>query len=228
MSLYCPLSINLSNRDCLVIGGGRVALRKVNFLLGYNGKVTVVSPQLLPELKQYQKDEKITYIADIYRPVYLSDRFLVICATDDHQVNHTAAQVCNDRGILVNTVNEPGNCSFLVPAQLKRGLLSIAVSTGGASPALACRIRNKLKEQFGSEYKRYTLFLCKIRPLVISRIKDNKQRKTILEYLADSSFYEIFINMDETEAMQLIEDFIKGRGAITKRDESGVNKCKRW
>ncbi len=227
MSFFCPLSIDMSNRDCLVIGGGRVAMRKVNFLLDHNGKVTVVSPVLNSNLKEYLTEGEITYIADIYRPVYLADRFLVICATNDPLVNHTAAQDCHSKGILVNTVNEQENCTFLIPAQFKRGLLGIAVSTSGASPALARRIRDNLKEQFGPEYIQYSHFLFNTRPSIMARVKDNKQRRIILEYLADGSFFKEFLNMTEMEAKLFTEELITSGGSLSNTGECGVNKCKR-
>ncbi len=225
MDSFCPLHVDLKDRQCLVVGGGTVAERKVKVMLSYRAKVTVVSPDLSAGLESLVNAGEITYIADSYRPAYLKDKFLVICATDDPGINRAAAVECRSRGILVNTVSEPENCSFFLPALLRKGLLTVAVSTAGSSPALARRVRNELGAFLSSEYEGYTQFLNKMRPLVLARVKDAGQRKALLEYLAGAEFFTAFGTLPPGEIEKLTEQLITARetGIAGNAKEERIN-----
>ncbi len=210
MSSFCPLNINLQGRKCLIIGGGVVALRKAKLMLGYGAVVTVVSPYLVKELQELINERQIAYLADIYRPAYLQQKFIVICATDDPQVNRSAAAACRERGILVNSVSEPENCTIFFPAQFRKGALSIAVSTDGSSPALARRLKNELQEQTDPAYAEFTLFLKNIRPRVIATIENSAKRRAVLEYLAGERFFNAFKKTDPADLKSLIEKILSG------------------
>ena len=216
LETFCPLHIDLKNRSCLVIGGGKVAWRKVQVLLSYLAGVTVVSPDLSPEMQKAMESGKIEYLADTYRPAYLKDKFLVICATDNAEVNRRAAGDCINRGILVNSVSEPDMCTFFFPAVAKKGLLTVSVSTAGSSPALARRIRDLLEENLSPEYGEILAFLYEVRPLVIRRISDKKRRKELLEYLAGEEFFSRFKSLQRSEAAGLVEKMIS---EIETKDE---------
>jgi len=205
---FCPLHVDLKDRQCLVLGGGTVAERKVQVMLSYRAGVTVVSPDLSPGLYSLLKAGKIAYIADSYRPAYLKDKFIVICATDDLAINRAAAAECRNRGILVNTVSEPENCSFFLPALLKKGLLTMAVSTAGSSPALARRVRDELGALLEPEYEAYTLYLQRVRSRVLARVKDSHQRKALLKYLAGAEFFFVFKALSPEEIERITEQLI--------------------
>jgi precorrin-2 dehydrogenase / sirohydrochlorin ferrochelatase len=207
---FCPLHVDLKDRQCFVIGGGTVAERKVKVMLSYRAQVTVVSPSLSSVLENMLNAGEFTYIADSYRPAYLKDKFIVICATDDPALNRAAAAECRSRGILVNTVSEPENCSFFLPALLKKGLLTVAVSTAGSSPALARRVRDELSAFLSPEYEAYTEYLNKIRPQVLARVKDAGQRKALLKYLADAEFFSFFKKLSPEEIELITEQLIMG------------------
>ena len=211
MDSFCPLHVDLKDRQCLVVGGGTVAERKVKVMLSYRAKVTVVSPGLSAGLESLLNAGEIAYVADSYRPAYLKEKFIVICATDDPVINRAAAAECRSRGILVNTVSEPENCSFFLPALLKKGLLTVAVSTAGSSPALARRVRNELDALLNPKYEAFTQFLNKIRPLVLARVKDAGQRKALLEYLAGAEFFAAFETLPPGEIEKLTEQLITDR-----------------
>ncbi len=211
MDSFCPLHVDLKERQCLVIGGGTVAERKVNVMLSYRAMVTVVSPDLSAGLNSLLKADKIAYIADSYRPAYLKDKFIVICATDDLGINRAAAAECRSRGILVNSVSEPENCTFFLPALLKKGLLTVAVSTAGSSPALARRIRDEIGAVISPEYEVYTEYLNKIRPQVLARVKDGSRRKALLKYLAAAEFFSVFKKLSPDEIERITEQLIMGR-----------------
>lgn len=208
MESFCPLHIDLKGRKALVIGGGSVAERKVKTLLGYGAELTVVSPELNSSLHKLFKAGKISYLDDIYRPAYLKDKFLVICATDDEAVNRHAADHCIERGILVNSVSEPDRCTFFFPALLKKGLLTVAISTAGSSPALSRRIKEQLDGYFGPEYEEYLSYLGEMRPRIIARVKDKESRRELFEYLAGDGFFAEFKAKSRPEIDSLVEEIL--------------------
>ena len=208
MESFCPLHIDLKGRKALVIGGGSVAERKVKTLLEYGAELTVVSPELNSPLKELTEAGEASYINDIYRPAYLKDKFLVICATDDEEVNRQAADHCINRGILVNSVSEPDRCTFFFPALLKKGPLTVAVSTAGSSPALSRRIKEQLDGYFGSEYEEYLSYLGQMRPRIIARVTDKEARREVFECLAGDEFFSAFKEKPRLEIDGLVEEML--------------------
>lgn len=152
MNGYYPLALDLSNRRCVVIGGGSVAERKVHGLLAAHALTCVISPQITPALRRLAEERRITLHEREMMLADLDDAALVIAATDDAAENARVAQPAREYGAWVNTVDDPGNSDFIAPAVVRRGDLMIAISTGGASPALAAALRRRLEAQFGDEY----------------------------------------------------------------------------
>ncbi len=148
---YYPAFLDMKNKRCVVIGGGHVALRKVNMLLDHEAKVTVISPDLCEELEQLGM-HSVTLIQRVYQAGDINGSFVVVAATDNQVINEQVAEEAKEKGILINVVDVPALSSFIVPSYLKRGNLTIAVSTSGKSPAMARRIRIKLENEFGPEY----------------------------------------------------------------------------
>jgi len=218
---FCPLNIDLKGRKGLVIGGGSVAERKVKTLQAYGADLTVVSPELNSPLKELTETGEVSYIKDIYRPVYLQDMFLVICATSDEEVNRLAADHCIERGILVNSVSEPDRCTFFFPALLKKGPLTVAVSTAGSSPALSRRIKEQLDSYFGSEYEEYLSYLGEVRPRIIAQVTDKAARREIFEYLAGDEFFSTFKEKPRPEIDRVVEGLVAGQEAADKDSRSG-------
>lgn len=175
------VSLDLSDKLCLVIGGGNVAERKVHSLLESDALVRVVGPKLTPGLRDMVESGRILYRQGQYRPADLNNIFLVISATDNKEVNRQVAEDCATRNLLVNIVDDPVKCNFFVPAVVKRGALSIAVSTGGKSPLLARKIREELETTYGLEYGEFLDLIADIRKDVINNISDKKKKKEILE-----------------------------------------------
>lgn len=175
------VSLELDGRLCLVIGGGQVAERKVCTLLACGALVHIVGPELTPLLRDIVEAGRAVYRQARYSPADLNDVFLVICATDDKEVNRQVAEDCAARNLLVNVVDEPEKCSFFVPAVVKRGELSLAVSTGGKSPLLARKLREELETTYGPQYGIYLDLLADLRKEVINNVSDKTQKKEILE-----------------------------------------------
>jgi precorrin-2 dehydrogenase/sirohydrochlorin ferrochelatase len=144
-----PVNLVLDGRRCLVVGGGRVALRKVEGLLACGGRVTVVAPRVTPELRMLTD---LVIDQRRWRPDDLDGMWLVIAATDDPAVNRAVYDAGQRAGVWVNGADDPANCSFTLPSVVRRGDLQVTVSTGGRSPALATWLRRRLEGEIGPEY----------------------------------------------------------------------------
>ncbi|MBW2096406.1 MAG: bifunctional precorrin-2 dehydrogenase/sirohydrochlorin ferrochelatase [Deltaproteobacteria bacterium] len=151
---YYPIFLNLSYKKALVVGGGLVAQRKVETLLEHGASTSVVSQKLTVRLKELAEEKKIQYLGPEFSEEYLDDMFLVIAATDDQELNHRVSLCAQERGLLVNAVDQPEDCNFIVPSIVRRGDLQVAISTSGKSPALARKLRQELEVQFGEEYEK--------------------------------------------------------------------------
>lgn len=147
----------------MVVGGGPVALRKVKALLEHEANVEVISPELCPELSQLAKSRAIQVLQKNYNGGDLQGAFIAIAATDDGEINNKVAEEARAKGVLVNVVDDSEHSDFIVPSQLRRGDITIAVSTAGKSPALARKIRTRLEKDFGTEYASLALLVDEVR-----------------------------------------------------------------
>jgi precorrin-2 dehydrogenase / sirohydrochlorin ferrochelatase len=154
-ALEYPVNLILAGRRCLVVGGGSVAERKVSALLVSGAVVTLLSPDLTPQLALGASQGRFTHLAKEFENGDAAGYLLVMCATDSPDVNKQVAAEAKQSGALVNVADTPALCDFTLPARVQRGSLSIAVSTGGRSPALARELRNELAEKYGHEYADY-------------------------------------------------------------------------
>ncbi|MBM3118112.1 MAG: bifunctional precorrin-2 dehydrogenase/sirohydrochlorin ferrochelatase [Chloroflexi bacterium] len=162
-SPYYPIFLNIRGKKCLVVGGGKVALRKVQTLLEHGADVEVVSPALCPELNRLAKDGTIRAQQRSYKAKDLHDALIAVAATDDSKINEGIAAKARRRGILINVVDDPKNSDFIVPSYLRRGDIIVAVSTSGRSPSLARKIRTELEKDFKAEYAQLALIADEVR-----------------------------------------------------------------
>jgi siroheme synthase-like protein len=151
-SPYYPILLNIQGRKCLVVGGGKVALRKATALLEHSANVEVVSPTFCLELNQLATDGAIRAIQRDYKSEDLQHAFIAIAATDDAKTNERVAAEARRQRVLINVVDDPKNSDFIVPSYFERGDVIVAVSTSGRSPALARKIRSQLENDFKAEY----------------------------------------------------------------------------
>ncbi len=175
----------------VVVGGGKVAARKVQRLLASGAKVKVISPALAPELQVLADSGEITFLARSYQDGDLGGAFLVIAATDDTAVNQCVWREAQERGCLINVVDDPEHSNFTLPAIVQRGEMSIAISTGGGSPALARRLRERLEVLIGSEYGVLTEVLAELRPELIASFPTGEARLQAALCLIDSDILDI-------------------------------------
>jgi precorrin-2 dehydrogenase/sirohydrochlorin ferrochelatase len=180
---YFPINVDIRHRPCIVIGGGRVALRKAKGLLDCAGTVTVISPEVLDDLQTLADTGKLTLIKRGYQPGDLENAFLVIAATDDEQVQEAVHTEADQHNILLNVADVPKWCNFILPATVRRGDLAISISTHGQSPALAKRLRRELEQQFGTEYDLVLQLMGRLRPIVLAMNLGHEKNKIIFEQI---------------------------------------------
>lgn len=145
MTAYYPVYLNLENRRCVIIGGGGVAEGKIARLRESGAVIGVVSPDATPGIRQMAADGILRWEPRTYRPGDLEGAFIAIAATNDRDVNRAIYKEAEARGVMLNAVDDPPNCSFIAPSIVQRGPVTVAISTGGASPALARKLRESLQ-----------------------------------------------------------------------------------
>jgi len=206
---YYPIFLNIAGKKCLVVGGGKVALRKVQAFIEHNAAVEVISPVFCPELSKLAEDGVIRVQLRPYKTEDLNSAFVVVAATDDAAVNKRIATEAKQRGVLVNVADSPQNSDFIVPAYFKRGNVIVAVSTSGKSPALACKIRSELEKDFIAEYAQLASLIDEVR----SELK--QQRTSISSYIwqeivSSHSLLELLKQGKSREAKETILQKLKG------------------
>jgi precorrin-2 dehydrogenase/sirohydrochlorin ferrochelatase len=149
---HYPMFLKIKGKKCVVVGGGEVARRKVRGLLECGANVEVISPDPCRELNKLVEAGEIKLLRRRYQPGDLQGAFLAIAATDDSQINRRVLKEAKEKAVPVNVANDAEDSDFILPSCLRRGALTIAVSTAGISPALARKIRTRLEKDFGDEY----------------------------------------------------------------------------
>lgn len=201
MKTYTICLLGLDQRQSVVIGGGRVASRKVEGLLSAGAKVKLVSPSLVPDLEILADAGAIEVLPRSYEEGDLAGAFLVIAATDDPQVNRRVWAEALQRGCLINVVDDPQHSNFTLPAVVRRGEMSIAISTGGSSPALARRLRERIESLVGPEYAVLTELLAELRPELVSRFPAGEARLQAALRVVDSDILNIIENQGRDAAL---------------------------
>ncbi|HEX6026410.1 MAG TPA: bifunctional precorrin-2 dehydrogenase/sirohydrochlorin ferrochelatase [Solirubrobacter sp.] len=200
--------LKLTGRRCVVVGGGEVGLEKVEGLLACDGRVALIAPEAEPELQQLAQEGSIEWIRREYQPGDLEATFIVIAATNDTDVNIRVYEDAEARAMLVNVVDVPPLCNFILPAIVRTGPLAIAISTAGASPALAKRIKAEIAEIFGEPYARLAVLLNEVRGWAKSTLPTYQDRKAFFEGIVngDPDPIELLRAGDENAVRALIAD----------------------
>jgi len=160
---YYPMFLHISGKRCVVVGGGQIALRKVKMLLEHGAVVTVISPELCPELKRLVGSGEIGVLQKNYHTGDLDHALIAIAATNDSIINREVVREAREKAVLVNVVDEPEGCDFIVPSYIRRGDITIAISTGGRSPTLARKIRARLEKDLGNEFAALAILIDEVR-----------------------------------------------------------------
>lgn len=207
MNNYYPAFINLCGKKCVVVGGGKVAERKVASLLSTGADVTVISPVLTDTIEKHKKRGRIRHIRRNYRSGDLKGAFLVIAATSDERINR---KVSDDAPCLVNVADKPEMANFIVPSVVNRGPMTIAVSTSGASPAIARAVRKELELLYNKDFGQFLDFLKKLRKRAIKEITDKKARERFLKGVASKEVLSILRGKGFKEAKEKVINKIQG------------------
>jgi precorrin-2 dehydrogenase / sirohydrochlorin ferrochelatase len=198
--------LRLSGRRCVVVGGGDVGLEKVEGLLACDGDVTLVAPDAIEPLRELAEEGSIAWDRREYRREDLEGTFIVIAATSDTDVNIRVFEDAEERAMLVNVVDVPPLCNFILPAIIRSGPLAIAISTAGASPALAKRIRDEIAEEYGEPYARLAILLNEVRGWAKGTLPTYQDRKVFFESIVngDPDPVELLRTGDEQAVRDLI------------------------
>src|SRR4051794_23653313 len=204
--------LKLTGRRCVVVGGGEIGREKVEGLLACDGRVVLVSPEAVPELESLAAESSIEWLRREYRAEDLEGTFLVIAATGDTDVNIRVYEDAEGRAMLVNVVDVPPLCNFILPAIVRTGPLAIAISTAGASPALAKRIKAQVAEDFGEPYARLAVLLNEVRGWAKGTLPTYQDRKAFFEGIVNGEPdpIELLRAGDEAAVRRLIADAQSG------------------
>jgi precorrin-2 dehydrogenase/sirohydrochlorin ferrochelatase len=203
-----PIFAIIEDKPCLVVGGGAVGERKVQDLLEAGARVTVLSPKLTPALAELAAADRISWRREEFTPEHLTGMALVMAATDDRRLNARVSAAAQERGLWVNVADDPELCTFIVPAQVRRGDLSLAISTGGASPALARKLRQELQQQFGPEYRPYLALLKGLRARLLSERRNHPENAALFHRLVASPLREAVAQGDRTRVVALLQELL--------------------
>ena len=208
MNTYYPVYIQLRDQPCVVIGGGKIAEGKVEGLLAVQAQVTIIAPELTSHLHHLAEQKQITYIPRKYQPGDLTGAFMVICATDQAEINHQVWQEAMANRQLVNVVDDTPRCNFIAPSILRKGDLTIAISTSGKAPALAVRLKERFQREIGAEYERFLELAGELREPLAKHFPDFETRKALWYELVDSDILEALARGEEDSAKEIISQVV--------------------
>ena len=210
---YLPIFADVRGRLCLVVGGGEVARRKAGVLLEAGARVRVVAPEIVPALAEQQRVE--TVVAR-FEAQHLDGVALVIAATNDRSVNRQVSELARARNIPVNVVDDPGLCSFIMPAILDRSPLMVAFSSGGASPVLTRMMRGKLETMIPQNYSRLAAFAERFRELVKQSVTNPSKRRIFWEAVLEGVVAEKVLTGDESSAETMLQQMLANEDNIQR------------
>lgn len=185
-----PVLVSISEKLCVVVGGGAVAERKIKRLLAEKARVRIVSPEVTSLLAELARRQLCQWQQKNYTYGDLDGAFLVFAATDSPEVQKRIYEDAERQGILVNVIDNPKQCSFQVPATLQRGDLTLAVSTNGKSPAVAAMVRRRLEKQYGPEFEQLLRLMGQLRQQVIAAAARPSDRKILFQNILHDDIVE--------------------------------------
>jgi precorrin-2 dehydrogenase/sirohydrochlorin ferrochelatase len=207
--VFYPLFLDLRGRPVLVVGGGAVAERKLDSLLEAGAHVQLVAPDLTDTLQKLENMKAIRVHRRKFEESDLEGVTLVVSATDDRATQEQVAAAARARGILVNTVDQPALCDFIVPAIIRHGDVVVAISTSGKSPALAAALRAKLETTVTPDVARAAQVLGQIRTEVHERFPDPDKRKEVFEKIVETGILDWISQCDDATALRRVRDTIE-------------------
>ncbi|RPI77586.1 MAG: bifunctional precorrin-2 dehydrogenase/sirohydrochlorin ferrochelatase [Chloroflexi bacterium] len=220
MDTYPIGLIGLENRRVVVIGGGSVAARKVSGLLDAGARVEVISPYICEKIRTLAGSGSVLMIERAYQPGDLTGAFLAIAATDDPAANHAVWEEANIANCQINVVDDPKHSTFILPAVIRRGDVTISISTGGASPALARRLREKLEPAIVPEYAELAQILAELRPDLIKEFPSEQERLSVVSRIIDSDLLRMIGQEGSASAREYARKLISDRNDSIVEDRT--------
>ncbi len=206
---YMPVSLTMKGRKCLVVGGGTIARRKVETLLSYNTKVTVIAPEIDPELTKLAGDN-LKLDKREYKSPEAATFDLVIAASDDDKLNRQVCEDARGAGVLVNVVDAPSFCDFIFPAVIRRDCLTASVSTDGKAPFMAAHLRAILENMFPKHWNRMMAMAAIYRLKVQKSFADDQGRKaSAYTKFVESDWSKMLEEMNNAEIEAELDEWIK-------------------
>lgn len=206
---YYPIVLEMKDRQVLVVGGGSVALRKIELLLETGALVTVISPQVCEEIERLNDEGRLVVERRTYTKGDVSGYSLVIAATDDRRVNAEVSKNAQDAGIPVNVVDDPELCTFIAPAVVRRGNLIVSITTAGCAPALSKRVREVVESCLGDEYGVLSDIMAEVRGRAKRELPDIASRERVYQRILDSCVLDMIREGREAEARNLAFSILK-------------------
>ncbi|MDD5008637.1 MAG: bifunctional precorrin-2 dehydrogenase/sirohydrochlorin ferrochelatase [Syntrophorhabdaceae bacterium] len=188
---YYPLFLDVAQKPCIVLGGGKVAERKVKMLLKFDAMVKLISPDVTNALRLLAQKGKINIVRRGYRTTDLRNVSLIFAATDNEKMNNKIRDDARRRNIPVNVVDNPDLCDFIVPSIIKKGPLVIAISTSGVLPLLSKKLRKEIDSIVTKDYIQYADIVGKFRKYIINSIEDKKTRRDIMKRIGRMSMEDL-------------------------------------
>ena len=205
---YYPINLDIGGRSCLVVGGGSVGTRKVQGLVACGARVTLISPEATETLQRLAATGRIRWHRRPFTEGDVAGHFLVIGATDDEPLNRRVHADAEHHGLLCNIADRPEICNFILPAIIRRGDLTLAISTSGRSPAFAKHLRKTLAAQFGPEYETFLDLMGAIRRRLLATDHAPEAHKPLFEALIAGGLLEKIRDGDTTGADALLLDIL--------------------
>ena len=197
---YFPLSFDLKQRPCLVVGGGEIARRKIDLILRAGAKITVVSPVLIEELESLRAQGIIDHLARKFEEQDLDGKYLVISATENTLVNERVSQLANQRQLPVNVVDSPDLSTVIFPAIIDRSPLLISVSSGGKAPVMVRKVRELLEATVPQHFARLAGYLGEVRSRMKQTYSDIDERRKVTENFVESGIASLASAADRDAA----------------------------
>lgn len=207
---HYPIFLNLKNKTCLVVGAGGVGSRKIQSLIDSDVmRVNVIDTNAKSaELDVIANNDNVMFYSRTFDESDLDDTFLVIACTSNTEINLQIATLCHERNILCNIADQPDQCSFLVPATVRRGDLTLALSSSGLSPAFTKRMRRELQDVFGDEYAHMLTVMGRIRPLMLELGLETQANTAVFRALVNSDLLQTLKAQDIEACQQILKELL--------------------
>jgi precorrin-2 dehydrogenase/sirohydrochlorin ferrochelatase len=205
---YYPIFVDLRGKKVLIVGGGNVARRKIESLLAHGATVELIAKEMSPQVAAWVEKGLIEHAGQDFSESRLESFFMVIAATNDASLNRRVSRKAQEHGLLINVVDQPSDCNFIVPSVLRRGDLVVAVSTSGKSPAFARKIREDLEQHFGDEIESFLTLMGYLREKVLAHGLAQDHNKKVFEKLIASPLLLAIRDNDWDLAASVISEIL--------------------